>query len=203
MTEDPKEPPTLADYPCSLMILNGCQGSTGWFEFRHQLHINAPLFNIQSKLDADINKRVDRDTAPKTVVSKEPPANTVNVPENPIKVVVIWWTGNDVKFKNSAGKIRYRCDDKVLGVAVETIIEASKIADVLIILGPGNASGNGWLVTASVALEPGAPEHPTRRVIPLGWSNMVYGDPMRPAAMPAASMRSRTRSTRRFESARL
>lgn len=50
-------------------------------------------------------------------------------------------------------------------------------------VGPGNASGNGWLVTASIAFEPGVAEHPTRTVVPLGWSRMIYGDPARPAAM--------------------
>ncbi len=56
-------------------------------------------------------------------------------------------------------------------------------------VGPGNASGNGWLVTASIAFEPGAAEHPTRAVIPLGWSRMVYGDPERPAAMQLSPRR--------------
>jgi hypothetical protein len=50
-------------------------------------------------------------------------------------------------------------------------------------VGPGHAQGNGWLVTASIAFEPGAAEGATREVIPLGWSRMVYGDPARPAAM--------------------
>ncbi len=50
-------------------------------------------------------------------------------------------------------------------------------------VGPGHAQGNGWLLTASLALEPGAAENPTREVVPLGWSRMVYGDPARPAAM--------------------
>ena len=50
-------------------------------------------------------------------------------------------------------------------------------------VGPGNAQGNGWLVTASIAFEPGAAEHPTRAVVPLGWSRLVYGDPARPASM--------------------
>lgn len=49
-------------------------------------------------------------------------------------------------------------------------------------VGPGSSSGNGWLVTASVTLEPGAIEHPVRQVIPLGWSSAVYGDPARPIA---------------------
>ena len=50
-------------------------------------------------------------------------------------------------------------------------------------VGPGNAQGYGWLVTASIAFEPGAAEHPTRAVVPLGWSRLVYGDPARPVAM--------------------
>ena len=47
-------------------------------------------------------------------------------------------------------------------------------------VGPGHAQGNGWLVTANIAFEPGANEHPVETVIPLGWTNAVYGDPMRP-----------------------
>lgn len=50
-------------------------------------------------------------------------------------------------------------------------------------VGPGSTSGNGWLVTASIAFEPGVAEHPAREVIPLGWNRMVYGDPARPASM--------------------
>ena len=50
-------------------------------------------------------------------------------------------------------------------------------------VGPGHAQGNGWLVTASIAFEPGTPEHPTRAVIPLGWTRVVYGDPARPVAV--------------------
>ncbi len=50
-------------------------------------------------------------------------------------------------------------------------------------VGPGSTSGNGWLVTASIAFEPGQAEHATRTVVPLGWSRMVYGDPARPASM--------------------
>ncbi len=49
-------------------------------------------------------------------------------------------------------------------------------------VGPGHPQGNGWLVTASIAFEPGVAEHPTRTVVPLGWSRMVYGDPERSAA---------------------
>jgi hypothetical protein len=50
-------------------------------------------------------------------------------------------------------------------------------------VGPGHPQGNGWLVTASLAFEPGVPEHATRAVIPLRWQRMVYGDPGRPIDM--------------------
>ncbi|MFO0630221.1 MAG: peptide-N-glycosidase F-related protein [Polyangiales bacterium] len=50
-------------------------------------------------------------------------------------------------------------------------------------VGPGHTQGNGWLVTASLALEPGVAEHATRAVIPLRWQRMVYGDPNRPIDM--------------------
>ncbi len=53
-------------------------------------------------------------------------------------------------------------------------------------VGPGNASGNGWLLTAAITFEPGAADHPVRTVIPLGWTNAVYGDPARPVAMQLA-----------------
>lgn len=56
-------------------------------------------------------------------------------------------------------------------------------------VGPGHASGNGWLVTASIRLEPGVNEHPVRQVIPLGWSRAVYGDPMNPVATQLAPRR--------------
>ncbi len=56
-------------------------------------------------------------------------------------------------------------------------------------VGPGHAQGNGWLVTASIAFEPGVAEHATRAVIPLGWSRMVYGDPARPASMQLPARR--------------
>jgi hypothetical protein len=56
-------------------------------------------------------------------------------------------------------------------------------------VGPGHTQGNGWLVSATLDLEPGAAEHPTRAVIPLRWDRLVYGDPARPIGMQLAPQR--------------
>lgn len=49
-------------------------------------------------------------------------------------------------------------------------------------VGPGHPQGNGWLVSATLDLEPGTAAQATRAVIPLRWQRLVYGDPARPIA---------------------